>query len=193
MIALNTRSHYSFMWGTGSVKDLCCHAKTLGYQKIALTDTDNLCGMWKFINACRHQGLTPVIGAEITDPHTPHRAVCLVKSSKGYSHLTRLITQRHRDKDFSLKTTLPNLSKGLVVLTKNHDLLPFWHQNNVDLAVNLTRNPLSQQHPLCVAAKKFGIPMVATPGSFFFRQKRCENSSHAQGYRQQHLLKPPDP
>jgi error-prone DNA polymerase len=171
MIALNTRSHYSFMWGTGSVKDLCCHAKTLGYQKIALTDTDNLCGMWKFINACRHQGLTPVIGAEITDPHTPHRAVCLVKSSKGYSHLTRLITQRHRDKDFSLKTTLPNLSKGLVVLTKNHDLLPFWHQNNVDLAVNLTRNPLSQQHPLCVAAKKFGIPMVATPGSFFLDKK----------------------
>ncbi|MBT7631301.1 MAG: PHP domain-containing protein, partial [Desulfobacula sp.] len=171
MIALNTRSHYSFMWGTGSVKDLCRHAKTLGYQKIALTDTDNLCGMWKFINACRHQGLTPVIGAEITDPHTPHRAVCLVKSSKGYSHLTRLITQRHSEKDFSLKTTLPNLSKGLVVLTKNHDLLPFWHQNNVDLAVNLTRNPLSQQHPLCVTAKKFGIPMVATPGSFFLDKK----------------------
>lgn len=155
------------MWGTASVKDLCRHAKALGYQKIALTDTDNLCGMWQFINACRLQGLTPVIGAEITDPHTSHRAVCLVKNSTGYSRLTQLITQRHRNKGFSLKTCLPGLSEGLAVLTKNHDLLPFWHENNVDLAVNLTRTPLSRQHLLCTTAKNLNIPMVATPGSFF--------------------------
>jgi len=162
------------MWGTGSVKDLCCRAKALGYQKIALTDTDNLCGMWQFINACRLQGLTPVIGAEITDPHTPHRAVCLVKDSQGYSHLTRLITQRHRDTAFSLKTALPALSKGLVVLTKNHELLPFWHRNDVDVAVNLTRHPLSLQHPLCVTARKLAIPMVATAGSFFLNQENAK-------------------
>ncbi len=171
MIALNTRSHYSFMWGTASVKRLCSQAKALGYQKIALTDTDNLCGMWPFINACRHQGLTPVIGAEITDPKTFHRAVCLVKNSNGYSQLTRLITKRHRDKDFSLKTALPNFSKGLLVLTRNHDLLPFWHQNDIDLAVNLARNPLSRQHTLCMTARKLGIPMVATPGSFFLNRE----------------------
>jgi len=127
--------------------------------------------MWQFIKACRRQGLTPVIGAEITDPHTPHRAICLVKDSQGYSHLTRLITQRHRNKDFSLKTALPALSQGLVVLTKSCDLLPFWHQNSVDVAVNLSRNPLSQQHPLCVTAKKLAIPMVATPGSFFLNKE----------------------
>ena len=155
------------MWGTASVKDLCRQAKAHGYQSIALTDTDNLCGMWPFIKACRLQGLVPVIGAEITDPHTSHRAVCLVKNNKGYSHLTRLITQRHQNKDFSLKTALPHLSEGLLVLTKNHDLLPYWHENRMDIAVNLTRNPLSQQHPLCVTAKKLAIPVVATPGSFF--------------------------
>lgn len=129
VIPLNTRSHYSFMWGTVSIKNLCRQAKAQGYQQIALTDTDNLCGMWQFINACKHENLTPIIGAEVTDPQTSHRAVCLVKNNTGYSHLTRLITQRHRDKNFSLKTTLPNFSKGLVVLTKNHDLLPFWHEN----------------------------------------------------------------
>ena len=159
------------MWGTASVKDLCRQAKAHGYQSIALTDTDNLCGMWPFIKACRLQGLVPVIGAEITDPHTSHRAVCLVKNNKGYSHLTRLITQRHQNKDFSLKTALPHLSEGLLVLTKNHDLLPYWHENRMDIAVNLTRNPLSQQHPLCVTAKKLAIPVVATPGSFFLNKE----------------------
>ncbi|MCP3875137.1 MAG: DNA polymerase III subunit alpha [Desulfobacteraceae bacterium] len=171
MIPLNTRSHYSFMWGTTSVKHLCQKAKTLGYQKIALTDTDNLCGMWPFINACKNENLTPIIGAEITDPVTAHRAVCLVKNNNGYSHLTQLITQRHMDKNFSLKTALPDLSKGLVVLTRNQDLLPFWHENQVDLAVNLARNPLPQQHKLCMTAKKLSIPMVATPGSFFLNKK----------------------
>ena len=172
MIPLNTRSHYSFMWGTASIKDLCAKAKTYGYQSLALTDTDNLCGMWSFIKECRLQGLKPVIGAEITDPHTlSHRAVCLVKNSRGYSNLTRLITCRHRDTKFSLKTFLPGFSKGLVVLTGNYDLLPFWHENHVDLGVNLVRHPLSQQHPLCVTARKLGIPLVATPGSFFLNRK----------------------
>ncbi len=132
-----------------------------------MTDTDNLCGMWPFINACKTQGITPIIGAEITDPKTSHRAICLVKEPQGYSNLTQLITQRHRYKTFSLKKSLPGFSQGLVVLTRNPDLLPFWHENNIDLAVNLARNPLSRTHPLCRAASRLGIPMVATPGSFF--------------------------
>jgi DNA polymerase-3 subunit alpha/error-prone DNA polymerase len=155
------------MWGTGSIKSLCRRAKALGYDRIALTDTDNLCGMWQFIRACRRSSLTPVIGAEITDPHTSHRAVCLVKDHIGYRNLARLITRRHTDKGFSLKTDLPGLAHGLTVLTKNPDLLLFWHENGVDLAVNLTRHPLSRHHPLSVTARHLDIPMVATPGSFF--------------------------
>ena len=159
------------MWGTASIKDLCAKAKTYGYQRLALTDTDNLCGMWNFIKECRLQGLKPVIGAEITDPHTlSHRAVCLVKNSSGYSNITRLITCRHRDTKFSLKTFLPGFSKGLVVLTSNYDLLPFWHENHVDLGVNLVRHPLSQQHPLCVTARKLDIPLVATNDVHYINQ-----------------------
>ncbi|MFH2059180.1 MAG: DNA polymerase III subunit alpha [Pseudomonadota bacterium] len=167
MIPLNIRSHYSLMWGTSSITALCRQAKALGYTRIALTDTNNLYGIWSFIAECKDHGLTPIIGAEITDPNTLHRAVCLVKNNQGYSHLTRLITQRHRDKGFSLKKALPRLSKGLIVLTKNPDLLPFWHENNIDLAVNLARTPLSRHHLLCETAQRLNIPMVATPGSFF--------------------------
>ncbi|MCP4672845.1 MAG: DNA polymerase III subunit alpha [Desulfobacula sp.] len=172
MIPLCTRSHYSFMWGTASIKDLCRQAKFYGYKSIALTDSNNLCGMWTFIKECRLNGLKPVIGAEITDPNNvSHKAVCLVKNSGGYSNLTRLITCRHRDKKFSLKTTLPRFSKGIVVLTGNYDLLPFWHENHVDLGANLVGHPLSQQHPLCTTANKLGIPLVATPGSFFLNKE----------------------
>ncbi|OGQ88371.1 MAG: DNA polymerase III subunit alpha, partial [Deltaproteobacteria bacterium RIFOXYC2_FULL_48_10] len=110
---------------------------------------------------------TPIIGAEVTDPNTFHRVVCLVKDETGYSNLTRLITQRHRNTNFSLKTVLPQFSDGLIVLTRNPDLLPFWKDSSVDLTVNLARHPLSHTHALVEAAKKFDIPLTATPGSFF--------------------------
>ena len=164
------------MWGTASIKDLCRHAKHHGYKSIALTDIDNLCGMWKFIKECKRQGLKPIIGAQVTDPNfLSHRAVCLVKNSPGYSNLTRLITCRHRDKNFSIKTFMPKFAKGLVVLTNNHDLLSFWHERNVDLAVDVVRHPLSQQHPLCVIAKKLDIPLIATPDSFFLNREDMKN------------------
>lgn len=167
MIPLNTRSHYSFMWGTASVKALCKKAKALGYERLALTDTDNLCGLLSFIRACGREGLTPVVGAEITDPLTTHRAICLIKDGTGYSNLTRLITRRHRNANFCLKTVLPQFSDGLIVLTRNPDLLSLWKESGVDLAVNLARHPLSQAHPLVEAARKLNIPLTATPGSFF--------------------------
>lgn len=167
MIPLCTRSHYSFMQGTAPVKNLCAQARQYGYPRLALTDIDNLCGMWTFINQCRAFGLQPIIGAQVTDPENAgHTTVCLVKDPKGYSNLTRLITQRHRDDGFALKTTLPRFAKGLAVLTDDPELLVFWHENNIDLAAHAARHPISSHHPLSRTAAARDIPIVTTPDSF---------------------------
>ncbi|MFW6335306.1 MAG: PHP domain-containing protein, partial [Desulfosalsimonas sp.] len=76
MIPLAVHSGYSFMKGTSCVESLCRHAAKLGYKSLALTDTDNLCGLWRFISACRKEGLHPVVGAEVTDTKSATRAVC---------------------------------------------------------------------------------------------------------------------
>ena len=167
MIPLSLRSHYSLMWGTTGLKALCRCAADLGYSRIALTDTDNLYGMWPFIQECRHHGLTPVIGADITDPDTRSRAVCLVKNSEGFSSLTRLITQRHCNPDFSLKKDLPLFSNGLMVLTRDAAFLADWHEHGMDLAANLAQTPLSARHILCATARKRNLPLVATPDNYF--------------------------
>lgn len=167
MIPLTCRSHYSLMWGTASIPTLCRRARQLGYPKLALTDTDNLYGMWPFIRECRAQGIEPIIGAEVTDPVLPLRAVCLVKNLEGYQNLTRLLTRRHREHPFSLKQTLPGFARGLVILTQSPELLASWHDLELDLAAALPRHPLSRTHPLCQTAITRGIPLVATPGSFF--------------------------
>jgi error-prone DNA polymerase len=169
MIPLTTRSHYSLMWGTASVKALCRHARRLGYDRLALTDTDNLCGLWPFMSACRREGIIPIIGAEVTDPQNGRRAVCLAKNAAGYRDLCRLLTHRHMDAGFDLATALPGLAGDMVILTASADLLKQWHRNGLHLAAAMARTLLPATHRLRRTAKALGIPLVATPGSFFLQ------------------------
>ncbi|MEJ2169527.1 MAG: PHP domain-containing protein [Desulfobacterales bacterium] len=167
MIPLTVRSSYSLMWGTAGVRQVCLAAKRLGYGSLALTDTDNLYGLWPFLRTCRQAGLTPMVGAEVTDPIRKQRAVCLVEDEAGYRNLCRLLTRRHMDADFDLQAVLPHYAAGLVVLTQSADLLHTWHAAGVTAAAALPRKPRPLSHALCRTAKQLGVPLVATPGSFF--------------------------
>jgi DNA polymerase-3 subunit alpha/error-prone DNA polymerase len=155
------------MWGTAYVKQVCRHARRLGYKRLALTDTDNLYGLWPFLTACRREGLSPIVGAEITQPDSRKRAVCLVEDDTGYRNLCRMLTRRHMDADFDLKTVLPDHAPGLVVLTQNPDLLRTWHAAGITVADAMPRNPLPHTHQLRRTARNLGVSLVATPGSFF--------------------------
>ncbi|MCU0987758.1 MAG: PHP domain-containing protein, partial [Acetobacteraceae bacterium] len=83
MVPLVVHSHYSLMRGTASPRQLCRAARQLGYDRLALTDTDNLYGLWPFLAACRREGITPIVGAEVTEPDRRRRAVCLVETDEG--------------------------------------------------------------------------------------------------------------
>ena len=167
MIPLTVRSNYAFMWGTAPVQQVCRAARRLGYRRLALTDTDNLCGLWPFLTACRREGLTPIVGAEVTDPQRKHRAVCLVANDSGYRNLCRLLTRRHLDENFSLEAAVIPHADGLVVLTQSADLLAAWHAAGVSVAAAMPRRPLPADHRLRRTAARLGLPAVATPGSFF--------------------------
>jgi DNA polymerase-3 subunit alpha/error-prone DNA polymerase len=167
MIPLTVRSNYSFMWGTAPVKQVCRAARRLGYTHLALTDTDNLCGLWPFLAACRREGLTPIVGAEVTDPQRKQRAACLVASDSGYRNLCRLLTRRHTAQDFNLEARVISYANGLVVLTQSADLLGAWHAAGVSVAAAMPRRSLPATHRLRRTADRLGLPLVATPGSFF--------------------------
>ena len=167
MIPLVVRSHYSLMQGVNSPKQLCQAAVRMGYDRLALTDVDNLYGMWNFISACQREGLRPIIGAEVSDPASGNRAVCLVENNSGYGNLCRLLTRRHTKDAFDLEKDLPARARGLTVLVHDAGLLEAWHAKGVRVAANMPVKPLSNSHPLCCQARYLGVPAVATPGSFF--------------------------
>jgi DNA polymerase-3 subunit alpha/error-prone DNA polymerase len=139
----------------------------MGYDRLALTDTDNLYGLWPFLTACRREGITPIVGAEVTAPDGWGRAVCLVENADGYGNLCRLLTRRHMDPDFRLATALPPLAAGLTVLTRESNLLAAWHAAGVRVAAAMPRRCLAASHALRRTAARLGVPVAATPDSYY--------------------------
>ncbi len=155
------------MWGTAPIDRLCRKARQLGYKRLALTDTDNLYGLWPFLASCRREGLTPIIGAEVTDPDTNDRIICLVKTAQGYRNLCRILTRRKSEKDFSLKSAVPEQSADLLIMTSNPGLLFAWSNSGVHVTAALHGNPPPSDHPLRIAARRLGVPITALPSNYF--------------------------
>ena len=125
MVPLVVRSHYSLMRGVNSPEDICRRAANLGYDRLALTDTDNLYGLWPFLQACQRSGIIPIVGAELTEPGTEGRAVCLAENKTGYRNLCFLISRRHTDPLFSLASFLARYAaRQFEKLYKRTPILP---------------------------------------------------------------------
>ncbi len=168
------RSSFSLMQGTSSPAKLCARAKKFGYTHPALIDRDSLIGLLPFLAACRQHRLRPLVGAELTDPHSSDSIICLVKNKRGYAHLCNLITKRKTDakgeKKFSLLEEIAARNTGLLILTRSLPLLRQWRDCEVDLGVDLGDRPTEQGGKLRKWALKNTIPAVATPKAIMARQ-----------------------
>ena len=63
---LHCHSYYSFHDGASSLEELLLKAQELGYQSLALTDHNNLCGAMRFAQLTRSLGIHGITGAELT-------------------------------------------------------------------------------------------------------------------------------
>ena len=93
---LHCHSAYSFD-GASEPAELAAAAADLGYEALALTDHDNVCGAMEFAHACTGVGVRPIVGTELTvecGAETAH-VTLLVESAAGWANLCRLITEGH--------------------------------------------------------------------------------------------------
>jgi error-prone DNA polymerase len=93
-VELHCHSAYSFLDGASQPEELAVRAAELGYEAMALTDHDGLCGSLEFAHAAKALGVRAITGAELTLRGGPHVTV-LVESAQGYANLCRLITAAH--------------------------------------------------------------------------------------------------
>ncbi len=152
------------MAGVSSLEELCAAARTQGADTLALTDTNGLYGVIRFVDVARYHGLKPILGAEVT--HAQHRAVLLARTPEGYANLCRLLSARHSDDNFALITAVAHHRGGLVVCSDDLAALRAWKNLKVrNLYVELT--PGKMMHQALAFSRRSGIPPVATSRAHF--------------------------
>ncbi len=176
MFVLRVRSYYSLLQGTASPAALCRRAKELGYSGLAMTDRDNLYGLWDFIKACRHEDLRPIIGAEISEPGSKKIITCLVQNKEGYANLCALLTRRHMVKSFRLIDDVASLSDGLIILCRAVDLLHQYQEQGVQVAADLGADPSARGRMLRSFARDHGLAAVVTADSDMAKESEVQLS-----------------
>lgn len=162
------------MQGTVNPRALCRTARQRGYTTVALTDTNNLYGLWPFLTACREEGPHPIIGAEVRTGQ--HRLFCLVQDLTGYRNLCRLLTALHCDPDFSLPAALQSWHTGTTswLLIKNCSTFAArsapmppqpWSVNPTSQHNSALRHAARRLDPDCGGAGQFlSLPGRRNPG-----------------------------
>jgi error-prone DNA polymerase len=93
-VELHCHSAYSFLDGASQPEELAARAADLGYEALALTDHDGVCGSLEFAHAAKAFGIRPITGAELSLEGGTH-VTLLVETPKGYANLCRLVTEAH--------------------------------------------------------------------------------------------------
>src|ERR1035437_3198165 len=85
---LAVRSHFSFLEGSASPRDLVEVAARLEIGSLGLCDRNGLCGVVAFIEVARKAGIRPVVGVEL-DLVDAGRIGLLARGRRGYRPLCR--------------------------------------------------------------------------------------------------------
>ena len=88
------RAHTGFSFGDGTVSPeaLVAPAVALGYTALGITDTADMGGIARFVNAANLSGtLRPIVGTEMRVDGRP--AAFLVRTPEGYRNLAALVTR----------------------------------------------------------------------------------------------------
>jgi DNA polymerase-3 subunit alpha/error-prone DNA polymerase len=166
MIALGVHSSSSLMRGTTAPCALCRCARLLGYTALALTDCNNLYGLWSFLAACEDQGIRPIIGSELRTDHG-QRLFALVKDRTGYRNLCRLLTARHRQPALTLTHGVSNYHEGLLLLATDSQLLTHCRDIGADVMAALVGRPNQYNSTLRQQASALGVAAAAVQDSYF--------------------------
>ncbi|MBC7902644.1 MAG: DNA polymerase III subunit alpha [Gemmatimonadaceae bacterium] len=106
---LNCKTYFSFHYGTYGTEELVKAAADEGIHTIALTNINNTCDMWDFVDFCTQHNIKPVAGAEIRN-HNTLLYILLAKNNKGFHTINQFLSAHiHEKKDFPPEPALDNV------------------------------------------------------------------------------------
>lgn len=105
-VHLHVHSHYSLLDGLTKIKEMVKFAKEQGSPALAITDHGTMYGVIEFYQACKKEGIKPIIGVELylapdlrkkenSDDRSNRHILLLAKNKTGYKNLIKLVTIAH--------------------------------------------------------------------------------------------------
>lgn len=169
---LGVHSYYSFLAGTASPGQIADAAASHGAEAVALTDTDGMFAVVPFCRACRKRGIRPVIGTELTGGS--RRVTLLARNMNGYSEISRLVTARRLEEDFSLAGSLMEASDNIYILSADPGILEMLRGKRylrAALPLSDGTEGRRERYRLRSLAEGLGLRSVAA-GPVFFMDRR---------------------
>jgi len=124
---LNCKTYFSFRYGTYSTEELVNHAASLGFKTLALTNINNTCDLWDFVDFCQKQNIKPVAGTEIRNEDSC-LYILLARTNTGLSEINHFLSTH-----LELKLPFPErpeFSDGVYII------YPLGRYNAEDLTTN---------------------------------------------------------
>jgi DNA polymerase-3 subunit alpha len=134
-IHLRVKSAYSLLEGALRPKELAKLARELGMPAVAVTDTNNLFGVFEISETLAKEGVQPIVGcllsveldetprvAGFRAPQKPTQLPVLVQNDAGYRNLAKILSDAYLgaapgDWPHATAKSLADHSEGLIVLT----------------------------------------------------------------------------
>ena len=94
---LNCKTYFSFRYGTYSTEELVEQAAGYGLTQLALTNINNTCDAWDFVDYCHQRGIRPILGVEIQND----KGCCyvlLARNNKGFEQINWFISEHIQEK-----------------------------------------------------------------------------------------------
>lgn len=183
MIHLHVHSNHSLLASTISPEEVALQAKKHGQSAVALTDTNSIAGVIPFINACQKLGITPIVGAHLTQTNNPRlQVVILAKNRTGYHTICQLITRRQLNDTFRIKRELEQLKHNnklddIIIMTPCWSIAKAALASDIPIHMELTLDGgwrEEQWYKHVAHIQKSGVPVVAT-GAVRLAEKRDYN------------------
>jgi DNA-directed DNA polymerase III PolC len=106
---LNCKTYFSFRYGTFATDELVGRAAELGISQLALTNINNTCDAWDFVDFCLQKNIKPVLGSEIRNG-SEFCYLLLAKNNRGFEEINRFISEHlHEEKPFPKRPDLTDI------------------------------------------------------------------------------------
>ncbi|HRI20246.1 MAG TPA: PHP domain-containing protein, partial [Panacibacter sp.] len=94
---LNCKTYFSFQYGTYGTEELVKAAVEKGVSIMALTNINNTCDVWDFVDFCKQNNIKPVAGVEIRNDGTL-MYLLLAKNNNGFGIINRFLSIHLQEK-----------------------------------------------------------------------------------------------